>query len=284
MIYSIFNKNISATFSSLGAELQSFAKIETGRNYLWNANSEFWAKHSPVLFPIVGTLKNNFFVYENQKYEMPRHGFARDCNFVVVQHRDQEIIFSLQSNEQTLSKYPFHFELQIQYTLVGFELKVRYSVINHDVKPIPFSIGGHPAFALPENFEKYSLLFEHQEKLKSYSLTNDLLSENYDEIAVTNKLLPLSYSLFENDALILKELKSKVITILECGKPIISMSYSDFLNFGIWTKPNAPFICLEPWLGYSDIKNHNHQILEKEGIQIVEEKSTFECSYSIIIH
>ena len=284
MIYSIFNENIAATFSSLGAELQSIAKIETGRNYLWNANSEFWAKHSPILFPIVGTLKNNFFIYENQKYNMSRHGFARDCNFVIVQHREHEIIFSLQSNEQTLSKYPFHFELQIHYMLIDFKLQITYSVINHDVKPIPFSIGGHPAFALPENFEKYSLLFEHQENLKSYSLANDLVSENYDEIALSNKLLPLSYSLFENDALILKELKSKVITILECGKPIVSMAYSDFLNFGIWTKPNAPFMCLEPWLGYSDIENHNHQILEKEGIQIVDINTIFDASFSIIIH
>lgn len=279
MIFTIANEFLKATINSQGAELTSL--ISNKKNYIWEANPKFWAKHSPILFPIVGTLKDSFYLYEGEKYELSRHGFARDCNFEIKTKSLTEIVFSLKSDATSKKKYPFNFELQLKYTLNNFDLKISYTVTNLDTKEIPFSIGAHPAFALTKKMHNYSLLFEKQEVLKSFTLQNDLLTDNFFEIELQNKILPLDYQLFENDALIFKTIMSKKITILENNKPLLSISFSDFDNFGIWTKSNAPFICLEPWMGFSDVLNHNHTILEKEGIQIVKENCTFETSFTI---
>ena len=279
MLFTISNEFLTATINSNGAELTSLTN--KNREYIWEGNPKFWGKHSPILFPIVGTLKDSFYLYENKKYELNRHGFARDYNFEMEKKSVNKVLFSLKSNLNTRKQYPFDFELQISYTLNNFDLEVSYRVLNQQIKDIPFSIGAHPAFALPKKMLNYSLLFEKQEVLKSFTLKNDLLSDIFFEIELKEKMLPLNYEMFKNDALIFKTIESKKITILENNSPLLSLSFSDFNNFGIWTKPNAPFICLEPWLGYSDLLNHNHAILEKEGIQIIKENCTFEISFTI---
>lgn len=279
----ISNSKLSVQIKSKGAELFSLKNKVTQRELIWEGNSDFWGKHSPVLFPIVGTLKNNTYRFENKEYQLPRHGFARDLEFKIVYQTENEVIFSLSSDENTAKLFPFKFELQMHYILIDATLKLSYSVKNLDNKTLPFSIGAHPAFALPFEFENYSLQFEHQETLKSCTLENDLLSDKTFEIKLENKNLPLSYSLFANDALIFKTLKSKFITIVETENPILKISFSDFKNLGIWTKPNAKFICIEPWLGYSDTIHSNGNLSEKDGIQIVKENQTFCCSFSIEI-
>ena len=279
----ISNSKLSVQIKSKGAELFSLKNNVTQRELIWEGNSDFWGKHSPVLFPIVGTLKNNTYRFENKEYQLPRHGFARDLEFKIVYQTENEVIFSLSSDENTAKLFPFKFELQMHYILIDATLKLSYSVKNLDNKTLPFSIGAHPAFALPFEFENYSLQFEHQETLKSCTLENDLLSDKTFEIKLENKNLPLSYSLFANDALIFKTLKSKFITIVETENPILKISFSDFKNLGIWTKPNAKFICIEPWLGYSDTIHSNGNLSEKDGIQIVKENQTFCCSFSIEI-
>ena len=279
----ISNSKLSVQIKSKGAELFSLKNNVTQREFIWEGNSDFWGKHSPVLFPIVGTLKNNTYRFENKEYQLPRHGFARDLEFKIVYQTENEVIFSLSSDENTAKLFPFKFELQMHYILIDATLKLSYSVKNLDNKTLPFSIGAHPAFALPFEFENYSLQFEHQETLKSCTLENDLLSDKTFEIKLENKNLPLSYSLFANDALIFKTLKSKFITIVETENPILKISFSDFKNLGIWTKPNAKFICIEPWLGYSDTIHSNGNLSEKDGIQIVKENQTFCCSFSIEI-
>jgi galactose mutarotase-like enzyme len=148
---------------------------------------------------------------------------------------------------------------------------------------MPFCIGGHPAFTLKNKFQDYCLQFENGEKLVSYQLENDLLSDKTQSIPLKNKQLPLTYSLFENDALVFKSLQSKQIQILENDVPILNFKFNDFPHFGIWTKMNAPFICLEPWLGYADATNTNGNILEKEGIQLVESNSYKKYNFSIEI-
>jgi galactose mutarotase-like enzyme len=279
----ISNSKLSVQIKSKGAELFSLKNKVTQREFIWEGNSDFWGKHSPVLFPIVGTLKNNTYRFENKEYQLPRHGFARDLEFKIVYQTENEVIFLLSSDENTAKLFPFKFELQMHYILIDATLKLSYSVKNLDNKTLPFSIGAHPAFALPFEFENYSLQFEHQETLKSCTLENDLLSDKTFEIKLENKNLPLSYSLFANDALIFKTLKSKFITIVETENPSLKISFSDFKNLGIWTKPNAKFICIEPWLGYSDTIHSNGNLSEKDGIQIVKENQTFCCSFSIEI-
>ncbi len=282
MNISIKNNFLKATINTKGAELNSLARIVDEKEYIWAGNPDFWGKHSPVLFPIVGTLKDNFYVYENKKYELSRHGFARDLEFDLFQKTENQITFSLTCSEFTKTKFPFDFELQISYTLENSELKIGYTIINHGKQQMPFSIGAHPAFALSENFENYTLEFEKQENLDCFVLENDLISNSYP-ISLIEKKIPLTYSIFEKDALIFKKLDSKKITILENKLPLLSISYSDFKNLGIWTKTNAKFICLEPWLGYSDTTESNGTIFEKEGIIILEENKNFTCELSIEI-
>lgn len=279
----ISNDYVSATINSKGAELISLIKKSSQENYIWEGNATFWGKHSPVLFPIVGTLKDNFYWYNEKKYELSRHGFARDCEFEIIHQLNDEVVFSLSPNEKTRKTYPFEFELQLKYKLNVFELQISYSVINKDKVTIPFSIGAHPAFSLKSKFENYSLQFEQQENLTCYTLANGLISATNYTIELIEKKMPLNYSLFENDALIFKNLHSKKITILENENPKLSISFSDFKNLGVWTVQNAHFICIEPWLGYSDTINHNNQLIEKEGIEFVEENAIFESSLSIKI-
>lgn len=282
MNISISNANLKATINTKGAELNSLTKND--REYIWEGNPEFWTKHSPILFPIVGTLKDNTFLFNKKEFQLSRHGFARDNEFEVTHKDESSVTFSLKSSEETIKNYPFQFELKIIYTLREQTLDIRYDVINESQTVLPFSIGGHPAFALPQDFENYTLKFEKEENIKSYFLKNDLLSDNFQELPLENKNLNLNYSLFKNDALIIKKMQSNSIDVLENNKPLFRFSFKDFPNFGIWTKENAPFICLEPWFGYSDVLNTNKNIQEKEGIILLERMRTFQASFSVEIY
>lgn len=281
MISSISNQALTAKINSKGAELISLKKDE--REYIWEGNSHFWGKHSPILFPIVGTLKDNSYSYHNQKFELSRHGFARDNEFQMVESSNNSLTFSLTSSEKTLQNYPFEFELQVIYTLEENNLKITYKVKNNSLEKMPFSIGGHPAFALPENFENYTLLFEKQETLIAFELENDLVSEKTNAFELKYKQFPLQYETFKKDALIFKTMESKSIEILENQKPLLKFSFKNFPNFGIWAKNNAPFICLEPWIGYSDTSNANGNLFEKEGIVVLEASGSFDAHFTIEI-
>ena len=274
---------LSAQINIKGAELFSLKSLKTNQEYIWEGDPKHWGKHSPVLFPIVGTLKDNSYFYKDQEYNLSRHGFARDSDFEVIQSSENQVVFSLKASEATKKVYPFEFELHLTYTLLETKLELKYTVINKDSVAIPFSIGAHPAFALPKNFESYVLEFEAQETLTCFALENDLVSDSKFEIKLEDKKLPLQYATFENDALIIKALQSKEITILDRNKPSLKVTFNDFNNLGIWTKVGAPFICIEPWLGYSDTIHSNGNLLEKDGIQIVNENTKFECQFSIEI-
>ena len=161
MITILKNDFFSIKVNSKGAELASLKTDK--KEYIWNGDPEFWGKHSPVLFPIVGSLKNNSYSFENKNYQLSRHGFARDLEFEVKEKTGNCMIFSLMANDKTFANYPFDFELQIKYTIQEKKLIIAYEVINKSDKKMPFSIGAHPAFALPKGFENYSLAFSDAE-------------------------------------------------------------------------------------------------------------------------
>jgi galactose mutarotase-like enzyme len=266
-----------------GAELFSLKANGNNKEYIWEGNPEFWGKHSPILFPIVGTLKDNSYTHNNVLYHLSRHGFARDGVFQLIAKKENSVTFSIQSSEETLKVYPFDFELQISYTLEDKSLNINYKVINKGESKMPFSIGAHPAFSLAGNFDNYSLQFEKEEPLVYNLLENDLISNKTRILATTNNVVPLDYQLFENDALIFKSLQSNYLTILETGNPILRVRYDDFPHLGIWTKKDAPFLCIEPWFGYSDSVESSGKIMEKEGIQILDSNETFKSKFSIEI-
>jgi len=281
-IISLSNDVISAQINTLGAELCSLKNTEN-KDFIWEGDPAYWGKHSPVLFPIVGTLKNNTYTHNNKEYILTRHGFARDMEFELVDQTANTATFSIQSNSTTLASYPFQFELQIQYTLFHSTLEIAYKVINKDNSAIPFSIGAHPAFALPGNFENYSLEFEKVEPLEYTLLENDLVSTQTETIATNSNFVPLTHKLFERDALIFKKLQSKSLTIVEKEIPRLKVHFEDFPNLGIWTKVGAPFLCIEPWFGYSDTTETNGNLFEKEGIIVLKSTDTFQTKFCIEI-
>ncbi len=212
----------------------------------------FWGKHSPVLFPIVGALKDDCYYYEGKKYNLSRHGFARDFEFEVMESSSNTASFLLKQNSEIAAKYPFDFELQMDYKLVDRQLVLSYTIRNKSDVEMPFSIGAHPAFALPNSFTDYSLEFEKEEKLITHELENNLFSGKTRTINLDKTNLPLTYSLFEKDALVFKTIQSKKVTIFENQKPLLKVNFEDFSSLGIWTVQNAPFICIEPWIGFAD--------------------------------
>ena len=281
MDITIKNQQLTATINPKGAELNSLKSVST--EYIWEGNAKYWGKHSPVLFPIVGTLKNNSYLFNGQVYALSRHGFARDNNFNVKSQTEDSVVFSLTSNDDTRRVYPFDFELELAYTLIANTLHLEYRVTNNGESVMPFSIGAHPAFALPGNFESYSLKFEKAEPLESVQLVDDLLSEKITTLPAENGVLPLSYKLFENDALIFKSLLSDSVTIAKNGNDYIKVSYADFPHLGIWTKESAPFLCIEPWQGYSDSPDTRGNLIEKEGVILLEAGKKYTAGFTVEI-
>ncbi len=267
----IQNTKLKASFNELGAELISLINFETGKEIMWEGNPDFWGGISPVLFPIIGALKNEQYTFEGQTYELPRHGFARRRIFTVKESSENKIVFELKSNEESLKIYPFEFSLEIKYTLINNKLTVSYQVKNLFENEMYFSLGAHPGFAIDtENglkYDDYKISFSDDEKLEIHPLIDNLISSETQTIELENKTLPLSYKLFSKDALVMTTMKSKEL-ILENNKNDhkVIFTFSNFPYFGIWAAKNADFVCLEPWQGIADLENHNQELTEKFGI------------------
>ena len=279
MEITIQNQAIKAVIKTKGAELSSLQK--EGKNYIWEINSEFWNKTSPILFPIVGALKNNEYFHEGKVYKLSRHGFARDFEFDVIENSGNAVVFSLKSNEETLKVYPFHFELQLSYILEGNKLVVKYEIINRSSEKMYYSIGAHPAFNIDGDFEDFSLVFDDEKDLETYKLEKDLFSGKTEILKLNENVLPLQYELFEEDALVFKNFATKSLTLAKNNESVMKVSFPDFPFLGIWTKKDAPFICIEPWLGIADNANTSGKIEEKEGIQILENNSKKQIAWSV---
>ena len=279
MIVTIKNNTISASINSIGAELIRLEK--DNKNYIWTVDKTYWNKTSPILFPIVGRLKNDSYSINNTTFELPRHGFARNYDFQIVNQTENSVVFQLESNSETLKNYPFDFQLQLEYLLEDNTLKMNYSVVNKSNETMPFSIGAHPAFAIDNNFSDYSLRFNKDDKFISYELENEQFNNSFKEISTVNNTISLDYSLFEKDALVFKHLNSNELTLLENGKEVLSVQFEGFPYLGIWTKPNAPYLCIEPWCGLADNVNHNGELSIKEGINLLEKDATFKRTMTI---
>jgi len=268
------NEHISATFSRKGAELQSLRSKKTDIDYLWNGDHKYWGKFSPILFPIVGGLKQNTYIFEDQEYALPRHGFARDHEFELEKISDEELLFTLLPTEEILKIYPFQFKLCLRYLISGNSISCSYEVANTDQKDLLFSIGGHPAFAVPnENqlgYEDYFLEFNNDTALTYHKISKDLIADETETIILENKILPLRHELFYADALVFKQLMSNHISIRNTRTAHgLDFHFDDFPFFGIWAAKDANFVCLEPWCGIADGVNHNQQLKDKEGINIL---------------
>lgn len=281
----ISNKFLTAVIHETGAELQQLRHVN-GIDYMWNADASYWAKHSPVLFPIVGSLVNNSYLFKGWQYTLPRHGFARDYTFRVLSHSADMAVFALASNEQTKAVYPFDFELRLLYELEEASLHCTYLVMNNGSEEMLFSVGGHPAFALPLEdglkYEEYHLEFDQDEPLMRYKLQDGLISERTELLPSAGGRLMLHPSLFYEDAIVLKHLKSEKVTLkADDGKHGLHFHYPGFPYLGIWAAKDAPFVCIEPWCGHADNVGHNQQLEVKEGIEKLAPGATWQRTWKV---
>ncbi|MFD2527159.1 aldose 1-epimerase family protein [Flavihumibacter stibioxidans] len=277
------NGQIEVVIHPRGAELQVLKSLSTGVNYMWSGDPEYWGKFSPILFPIVGALKNDTYLYNGKEYTLPRHGFARERTFLAEHVSEEAVNFRLVDDAETRACYPFNFQLDVHYRLEENRVYCRYTVTNTGEGPLWFSIGGHPAFAVPlllENettqyettqYEDYFLEFNHSHELNRYKVTGGLIGDGTQHIKLDQGRLPLSKDLFREDALVLKGMPDTEIS-LGCSKHPhgLHFRFEGFPFFGIWAAPGADFVCLEPWCGIADSVHHNQELTTKEGILSVE--------------
>lgn len=279
------NKFLTAVISEAGAELQQL-RHSNGIDYLWNADARYWAKHSPVLFPVVGSLVNNSYLYKGKSYNLPRHGFARDQVFKVLSQAEDKVVFALSANEETRAVYPFEFELQLVYELKDASLLCSYLVSNKGDAEMFFSVGGHPAFRLPLEaglrYEDYCLVFEEDEPLRRYKLQDGLIADRTDLLPSNGGRLKLHPALFYEDAIVLKYLKSTTVTLkADKGTHGLCFHFSGFPYLGIWAVKDAPFVCIEPWCGHADNVGHQQQIELKEGIEKLAPGTTWKRTWMV---
>lgn len=283
----ISNGITKASFIAKGAELKSLVSLQSHKEWMWKGDPAFWGKTSPILFPIVGELKDETYHFSGENFQLPRHGFARDMEFEVRKHNESMVVFGLANSEKTLQLYPFEFDLEVEYSLEGNALLTQYRVMNPSAKrSLWFSLGAHPAFAIDVNgqksFNDYVLNFEDDNELHPHPLHNNLLQRERTTIPLQAQGLPLSYSLFENDALVLTDLESqRMILSNSIDSEKLIFSFSNFPYFGIWSAKNADFVCLEPWAGIADFENHNGELTEKFGINHLQPMGEWKAEWKV---
>lgn len=300
-MFSLSNNRISIAVKEHGAELSSLRMGD--REYLWQANEAFWKRHSPVLFPIVGSVWNGEYRIGDHAYQLGQHGFARDMDFALVSQTDTELFFALESSDETLAKYPYPFRLEIGYRLRDNHLDVIWRVINPSEEEMFFQIGAHPAFYWPgekgaddQKVENDGLLAyfrlmkggmpAESPLLKSVITEKGCVGNKGTTVVDEDGFLPLSFDTFRDDALIFEASQIDRVELLTADrKPYLDVDFSAPL-VGLWTPPakHAPFVCIEPWYGRCDRVGYAGDYRTKDHIQRLAPAGRFESVYTITLH
>ncbi|MBN2485178.1 MAG: aldose 1-epimerase family protein [Bacteroidales bacterium] len=289
--YYIGNDFLKIGIKQSGAELCEIQGLSDKKDYLWDANAEVWASHAPVLFPVIGALKEGSFIFEGKKYTLPRHGFVRNNNDIRLYEKTNDCItFILSSSPQTKSVYPFDFEFFIGYRLIGNTIIVGHEIKNTGNGDMFFSLGGHPGFRCPleknEKYTDYYLEFEKNEHAFTYKIeAGGLIGEQSGLVLNNTNVIDLHYNLFNNGALVFKRLKSTRVSLVSkvSGKKA-EVGFAGFPYLGIWAVPNADFVCIEPWIGIADNVHTDGNLINKEGIVKLAANECFSKDYSITVH
>lgn len=265
----IESSDVQIQISEWGAELQSIYSKPNQIELLWQGDARYWNRRAPVLFPIVGRLKNQTYIFNNIKYQLPQHGFARDLKFNVTAQSTSSIEYTLESNAQTLAVFPFSFRFSIGYTLNQQVLTTRFSILNTGHNTMLYSFGAHPAFNCPllpdTRPDAYAIKF-YNTKLEHTLLAEGLRTSIQLPLQLQNGVLQLHHTLFDNDALVFENNQITAVSLLYNHKPLLTLNCGNWPYFGIWSKPSAPFICFEPWHGVTDHTETNMQWLSKTGL------------------
>ena len=287
--YQISNEQISIQVDSMGAELKSLKKKDTDTEYMWEGDPAYWKRTSPVLFPLVGSLREGSFLLDGKRYPMGQHGFARDLEFQVKSEAANEIWFYLESDAQTLGKYPYAFLLELGYELQGSTVIVKWKVTNPADGELYFSIGGHPAFCCPlqkgEEQEDYRIWFDAKEQVITGVIENGLMTAGQAAYPLEDGCLRVTEHLFDHDALVIEHGQvHKVALVKPDGTHYLTVSF-DAPLFGVWSPPGkkAPFVCIEPWYGRCDAVDFAGTWQQREWGQCLSAGQCFEASYQISV-
>lgn len=262
-----------------GAELTSI-KLD-GKEMLYQG--EIWNRHAPILFPIVGKLKNDQTIINGKTYHMGQHGFARDMKFKDLEKSNLKHKYVLESNSETLEKFPFKFSLYVTHTVKEDSLETKYKVVNKDKKKMMiFGLGGHPAFICDYSSGKYSVEFEKKENnIKFMSLSKGLILEKESPNILEYNCIKLNKNSFVKDAIIMKDIESNKVYLKENEKKVLEFDFTGFPYLGLWAKIGAPFVCIEPWMNTADKVNTDGKLESKENILKLMPNEEFECSYKV---
>ena len=291
MNYKLKNDVLEISVSAKGAELTSI-KDDKGKEYLWQGDERYWNRQSPILFPFIGRLKNREFIYEGKTYPMMQHGFARDIEFNCIEEKKDEIWFEITDNEETYGLYPFKFSLKIGYRLVGNELEVLWEVKNTDNKTMYFNIGAHPGFNCPIDGEAdkvgYFLEFNSNGNPKYYGSDagSGLRLSKLNELKLENGRSTVTKEYFDETTYIFEDKQISEVSIVKPnGEKYVTVKF-DMPVLAIWSmeKMNAPFICLEPWIGRCDRIEFNGELVDRECNIVLNAGEVFKNTYSIEIN
>ncbi|WP_448204664.1 aldose 1-epimerase family protein [Azospirillum sp. sgz302134] len=282
--HTLSNGRLSATIKAEGAELCSL-KDAQGRELLWQAGPA-WPRHAPVLFPIVGRLKNDELRHGGKTHRMTQHGFARDRRFAWEERSDTACRLSLADDEGTRALYPFAFRLELGFALEGDSLVIRHRLSNPGTELLPASLGVHPAFRWPLldgiAKEAHELVFEADEPAPIRRVDGGLLSPTPEPTPIQGRRLPLNEGLFAADAVILDHPASRFVRYSAPGAPAITVSWEGFKELGIWSKPGgAEFLCIEPWHGHASPADFDGPFAEKPGLMHLAPGEERELSYRV---
>lgn len=288
-LFQISNDKITVQVDSMGAELKSLKEVAADREYMWNGDPQYWKRTSPVLFPLVGGVRGGVYRLDGKEYPMGQHGLARDMEFKLKSQVAHEIWFTLESDEDTLQKYPYPFVLELGYELTDMTVIVKWRVSNPAKDAMYFSIGGHPAFLCPIEEgtaqSDYKIRFDTGEKVVSSCLENGLVSGKKITYELQNGVLPVTDHLFDGDALVIEHDQAhRVALVAPDGREYLTVTF-DAPLFGIWSPPKkqAPFICIEPWYGRCDAADYTGDWREREWVQPLGAGETFAADYKITI-
>jgi galactose mutarotase-like enzyme len=289
-LVTIESKDLVASINPLGAELWSLKDSE-GRQLMTDADPRFWTGRAPILFPIVGGLANNSYRLGNRTFDMPKHGFARHSKFEAIDVTKSFARFRLEATKTSREIFPFEFRLDLDFELTGSTLAITATVTNLGNTAMPFSFGFHPAFAWPLPYgglaQEHRIVFEDNEvaPVRRLDPSNGLLTPKLHASPVRERNYWPSYADFSADALIWDTLASRSLRFGVPGLPNIRIDYPDLPMLGIWQKPRARYLCIEPWAGLADPLGFKGDFYEKPGILILQpgKKETFRMSISLLI-
>ena len=274
--------DVSAKIISKGAELKSLNV--NGRELMWRADPAFWGKTSPLLFPMIGTLKDGKTLINGQEYAISKHGFARDLELTPEDLNPSSAMFSLEQSDYTREMFPFDFRFTVRYTLKADGITITYRVKNNSDTDMPFCIGAHPAFACDGDMSDYRLEFPKLENaaVPLYDLDTGLHRENTRTVLLDgDNVLPLSHELFYKDVCYFDKLRSRSVELICKDGNGVRVDFPDFTSLGVWQAKDAPFLCIEPWCGSADFDDCTGVFAEKRGIEILAPSEEKAFTYSI---